>query len=176
MRGRLLVGMGIAAALVALFWFGMGRDPRAIPSPLVGKPAPEFALALFDGRAIRLSQFRGRPVVVNFWASWCKPCIYEAPLLEGTWRRYRGRGFVLVGVNVQDTDPDARAFMERFGFTFLNGPDRTGAVGIDYGVYGLPETFFVRRDGTIAHKHIGQISEEMLIQEIEGLFQREVRG
>lgn len=175
MRGRLVVAFGVAAALLALFWFGLGRDPRAIPSPLVGKAAPGFSLQLFDGRTVALSQFRGRPVVVNFWASWCKPCIYEAPLLQAAWERYRGRGFVLVGVNVQDTEPAARAFMQRFGFTFLNGPDRSGAIGIDYGVYGLPETFFIKPDGTILYKHIGQISEETLIEKIEALFEPEAR-
>ena len=97
-----------------------------------------------------LDAWRGKVVVVNFWASWWKPACYEeAPVLERAWRTYRDRGVVVVGVDMQDTAEPARAFIQRFELSFPNAPDHGGKVAIDYGVYGVPETFFVDRAGVI---------------------------
>jgi len=137
-------------------------DPREIPSSLLGRPATPFALALFDGGRFDVAEQRDRVVVVNFWALWCVPCREEAPVLEATWRTHRDRGVVVVGVNIQDSEPAARAFIETFGLTFPNGPDPGGRVAIDYGVYGIPETFVIGLDGRIAYKHVGLIGSSTL--------------
>lgn len=168
MRRLMLVAI-VVLPPVALLAFGLTGNPRMVPSPLVGKPAPDFTLQLFDGRQRSLTELRGRVVVVNFWASWCIACREEARALEGTWQRYRGRGVTVVGVNIQDREPDARAFIQEHGKTYPNGPDPTGAIAIAYGVYGLPETFILDGEGRIQHKHIGAVTAEALEREIERL-------
>jgi cytochrome c biogenesis protein CcmG/thiol:disulfide interchange protein DsbE len=165
----LLIPMAVLP-LLALFAFGLTRDPRSIPSPLVGREAPAFSLQLFDGELFTLEAHRGKVVVMNFWSSWCIPACYnEAPALEAVWQQYRTRGVVLLGVNYQDRERAAREFMARFRHTFPNGPDVGSKVAIEYGVYGVPETFFIDRTGHIAHKHVGEITLETLIQHIERL-------
>lgn len=109
-------------------------------------------------------------MVVNFWASWCYPACYEeAPVLESGWREYRDRGVVFVGVNIQDTEPKAREFLSLFNHTFPNGPDPRGLISVDYGVYGVPETFFIDRTGTIRAKQVGAVTEAVLRQKLEPL-------
>jgi cytochrome c biogenesis protein CcmG/thiol:disulfide interchange protein DsbE len=159
-----------AVPVIGLLAYGFRANPRDVPSPLVRRPAPAFALTGFDGAPVSLEAHRGRVVVVNFWASWCVPACYdEAPVLEAGWRAYRDRGLVVLGIDVQDTDPAARAFIERFGLSFPNAPDPGGRVSIDYGVYGVPETFFVDRRGTIRGKHVGALTEAALRQAVEPL-------
>ncbi|MFQ5883283.1 MAG: TlpA family protein disulfide reductase [Candidatus Methylomirabilales bacterium] len=167
---RLLVPLSVLPVLFLLA-YGFRTDPRAVPSPLIEKQAPPFALALFDGGHLTLEEgLKGKVVVVNFWASWCYPACYEeAPLLEGAWRAYKEKGVVVVGVNIQDTEKAAREFMERFQFSFPNGPDPQGKISIDYGVYGVPETFFIDQEGRIAHKHVGAVTAETLSTQIERL-------
>jgi cytochrome c biogenesis protein CcmG/thiol:disulfide interchange protein DsbE len=159
---------------LALLAWGLSRDPRLIPSPLIGKEAPPFTLALFDGGTFRLEEQRGRVVVLNVWASWCYPaCWNEAPRLEAAWRQYRDQGVMVVGLNYQDREADARAFIQRFGKTFPNGPDKGSKIAIAYGVYGVPETFFIDHTGRIYAKHTGEISRETLAAKIEeGLARR----
>jgi len=160
----------IAAAILLVLIFGLHRDPRVIPSPLVGGQAPEFSLPLFDGGTLATPVLRGRVVVINFWASWCFPACYEeAPHLQRIWDRYRDRGLTVVGVNIQDQDRPARDFIARFEQTFPNGVDRLGKISIDYGVYGVPETFLIDRKGRIVHKYVGAVTEETLASEIEPL-------
>ena len=169
---RLLVVLFGVGALVSLLAYGFTRDPKAIPSPLVGRPAPSFSLALLDGRSLNLVTLRGQVVVVNFWASWCYPaCWNEAPRLEAAWRRYRERGVVLVGIVYQDSEANAREFINRHGKTYPNGMDPGSRIAIDYGVYGVPETFFIDRAGRIRRKHVGEIDEETLREKIERLLQ-----
>jgi cytochrome c biogenesis protein CcmG, thiol:disulfide interchange protein DsbE len=159
-----------ALPLLALLAYGLTRDPRSIPSPLVGREAPAFALELFDGDTFALANQRGRVVVINIWSSWCIPACYnEAPALEAGWKRYREREVVFLGVNYQDRQAAARDFLGRFRHTFPNGPDVGSKVAIAYGVYGVPETFFIDRDGRIAHKHVGEITFDILVQQIERL-------
>jgi cytochrome c biogenesis protein CcmG/thiol:disulfide interchange protein DsbE len=159
-----------AVPVLALLAYGLTRDPRAIPSPLVGREAPAFTLTLFDGTPFALEAQRGKVVVLNVWSSWCVPACYnEAPALEAAWRRYRERGVVVVGINYQDREAAAREFLARFGHTFPNGPDIGSKIAIAYGVYGVPETFFIDRDGRIAHKHVGEITFDVLARHIERL-------
>jgi cytochrome c biogenesis protein CcmG/thiol:disulfide interchange protein DsbE len=158
--------------VLALLAYGFKTDPREIPSPLLGKPAAPFALTTFDGRPIALESLRGRVVVVNFWASWCIPACYdEAPSLERAWQAYRERGVTLVGINIQDKEEPARRFLARFGHTFPNAPDPTGRVSVDYGVYGVPETFFIDRKGRVRFKHVGAVTDEILKGQIEKLLE-----
>ena len=168
---KLLVIVTPAAAVVALLAYGFTTNPREIPSPLVGRPAASFSVPLFDGGRFALEEHRGQVVVINFWASWCVPCREEAPLMEAAWRAYRDRGVVIVGVNVQDTEPAARRFIDEFGLTFPNGPDAGGRLAIDYGVYGIPELFIVSRDGRITYKHVGAVGEPTLVRRVEAALQ-----
>ncbi len=167
---RLFLVVGAIGGLIALLAYGFTRDPRAIPSPLVGRPAPDFTLALLDGGSLTLSALRGRVVVVNFWASWCYPaCWNEAPRLEAAWRTYRDRGLVMVGVVYQDSETNAREFIRRFGKSYPNGLDPRSRIAIEYGVYGVPETFFIDRAGRLRWKHVGEMDEATLRAGIEAL-------
>jgi cytochrome c biogenesis protein CcmG/thiol:disulfide interchange protein DsbE len=159
---RLVAVLAPALGLIGLLAYGFRTDPREIPSPLLGRPAAPFSLGLFDGGRFQLVEHRDRVVVVNFWASWCVPCREEAPVLEAAWQAHRNKGVLIVGVNVQDSESAARAFIETFGLTFPNGPDPGGRIAIDYGVYGIPETFVIGRDGRIAYKHVGLIGSSTL--------------
>ena len=152
-----------ALPVLALLAYGFVLDPRNIPSPLVGRPAAAFTLTAFDGTSVSLEALRGKVVVVNFWASWCKPACYdEAPVLERAWRTYRDRGVIVLGVDMQDTAEAAQEFIRRFELTFPNAPDHGGKVAVEYGVYGVPETFFVDRAGTIRAKHVGAVTDEVI--------------
>lgn len=158
------VAYGSLLALLGLVGWGL---VRAQAGPRDQGPAPDFSLATFSGEQVSLSALRGQVVVINFWASWCPPCRAEAPLLEAAWRHYRDRGVVFLGVNIQDREANARGFLEEFGITFPNGRDPRNRIAIDYGVYGLPETFFISRDGLITYKHIGAIGGDLLAGKME---------
>ena len=169
-RRRLFVAAGVllpALAVLALLGYGFTRESRYIESPIIGRPAPGFALTLFDGRAVRLEDFRGKVVFINFWASWCPPCRAEAPMLEATWRGLKEHGVVFLGVNTQDEEPRARAFLEEFDISFPNGRDPGGRIAIDYGVWGLPEAFIVDPAGRITYKHIGTLGAALLTAKID---------
>lgn len=182
-RGRrVLVAVVVAAVLglLGLLGWGLLRQGQ-VPGVAVNTtgqigrvsagPAPDFALQLYDGGTFRLAEQRGKVVVVNYWASWCPPCREEAPILERGWRVYRDRGVVFVGVDIWDTEQDARAFLRRYGVTYPNGPDPKGVAAVDYGVTGLPETFFIRADGTIARHWIGPLTSAQLVAFVEEALQ-----
>ena len=167
MRLRYFLPIVAVLGVLTLLGYGFTRDPREIKSPLLGRPVPPFSLTLFDGGRFDLEANRDKVVVVSFWASWCVPCREEAPLLEAAWRAYRDQGVLFVGVNVQDQEPAARQFIQEFGLSFPNGPDPGSRIGVDYGVYGIPELFFVDRSGRIAYKHIGLIGARLLQAKLE---------
>jgi len=125
---------------------------------------------VFDGGTYRLSETlgAGQPVVLNFWASWCVPCREEAPLLESTWQRNRGR-ISFVGVDVQDTDEDARAFLREFRVTYPNGAANSGPISIAFGMRGVPETYFIATDGRIIRKRNGALTAAGLNQYLDEL-------
>jgi cytochrome c biogenesis protein CcmG/thiol:disulfide interchange protein DsbE len=169
-RRRLFVAAAVlvpALAVLALLAYGFTREPRYIESPIIGRPAPGFALTLVDGPAVALDDFRGKVVFVNFWASWCPPCRAEAPMLEATWRRLQEEGVVFLGVNTQDEEARARGFLQEFGITFPNGRDPDGRIAIDYGVWGLPEAFIVDPAGRITYKHIGTLGQTLLLAKLD---------
>jgi cytochrome c biogenesis protein CcmG/thiol:disulfide interchange protein DsbE len=156
--------------VLGLLAYGFRTDPRDIPSPLVGKPAALFTLKAFDGSEVSLEGLRGQVVVLNFWASWCYPACYEeAPAIERAWLRFKDRGAVFVGINIQDKDEPARRFLDQFNLRFANAPDVGGRVAVDYGVYGVPETYFIDRSGRIRLKHVGAVREDFLAEHIERL-------
>ena len=164
---RLLLVFGIGLPLIAVLAYGFTRDPREIPSPLIGRQAPPFTLRLMDGREVKLADFRGKVVFLNFWASWCPPCRAEARLLEATWQRHRDHDVVFLGINMQDRESAAREFLSEFGLTYANGIDAGNRIAIDYGVWGLPETFFLDPSGRITYKHIGALGRETVHAKIE---------
>jgi cytochrome c biogenesis protein CcmG/thiol:disulfide interchange protein DsbE len=177
---KLGLTVAIVGAVMALLAYGFSRDARYIQSPLVASQAPSFTLTLFDGKVIQLEEFRGKAVLINFWASWCIPCRAEARALEDAWQQYKERGVVFLGVNIQDKEEDARAFMKEFGITYLNGPDESGKVAIDYGVWGIPETFFIDPHGRITYKHAGEVKtpiiEAKLDEALRGIVSAEGKG
>jgi len=134
-------------------------------SPLDGHPAPDFTLAVLSthpGPPIHLESFKGRPVMLNFWASWCDPCKHEAPLLEATWQHVRGQGVVFIGIDFEDRQSDGLSFLQSYGITYPNVVDASGSVAINYGVTGVPETVFIDRHGVFVHKVIGELTEQTL--------------
>jgi cytochrome c biogenesis protein CcmG, thiol:disulfide interchange protein DsbE len=149
------VSGAVVVGLLLLLWFGLQQKDIA-GSKVVNVPfstAPDFSLGLFDGSTFTLSQSlqTGKPVVVNFWASWCGPCADEAPVLQDAARRYGDR-VTFVGVNVQDLDGDAQAFLHKYGVTYANGSGNAGPISIQYGMRGVPETYFVAPDGRLVRK------------------------
>lgn len=159
---RLSVVVLILGGLIALLAYGFTRDARYIRSPLIASRAPSFALTLFEGGVVRLEDFRGKVVLINFWASWCVPCRAEALALENAWKNHKDQGVVFIGINIQDKEEDARAFMKEFGITYLNGRDETGKIAVDYGVWGIPETFFIDPQGRITYKHAGEVKPPLI--------------
>ncbi len=159
----------VVGAVIALFAHALGsRDPTP-PSPLVGRPAPDFTIPAFTGDStLSLERFAGRPVVLNFWASWCFSCRDEALVLEKGWEKH-GPGVAFVGVAVNDQPAPAREFIARYGKTYYLGPDRDGSVAMDYGIFGVPETFFIAPDGRILSKHVGPITPDELDRKIAAL-------
>jgi len=135
-------------------------------SAKVGEVAPDFELETVDGSTVRLSDFRGRPVVVNFWASWCNPCRQEFPMFRSALADKRGK-FALVGVDTGDLRGDARQFAREERATWPNGFDADGTVARGYGVDPLPQTFFVRKDGTVASHVIRQLNRTELDHELK---------
>jgi cytochrome c biogenesis protein CcmG, thiol:disulfide interchange protein DsbE len=167
---RVAALVAVVAPITMLLAFGLTHDPSVTASPLIGRSAPDFVLRTLDGtRTIRLRQLRGRVVVVNFWASWCVECRAEHPNLLAAWNRFRHQGLALVGIDFDDRNEAALEFMRQMGgdWPVLQDPgDRTA---LDYGVSGVPETFFIGRDGVIRYKQVGPSSYALLVHQIERL-------
>ncbi len=139
---------------------GINLEPALIRQD--NRPAPDFTLTLSDGRAVKLSDYRGKAVVINFWASWCAPCRAEAPTLEETHKRYADRGVVILGISLWDTEEAAAEFRKVYGQTYPSGVDPNGKIAIEYGVSGIPETYFITPDGIIAAKFVGPLPLETM--------------
>jgi cytochrome c biogenesis protein CcmG/thiol:disulfide interchange protein DsbE len=170
--GRML-GLGfvvaVVLALVLMLGYGLAGNQGNTGSSLLAHEAPDFTLELFDGNTLTLSDLRGQPVVVNFWASWCAPCREEAADVESVWRDYKDRGVVFVGVNVSDARQDALDYIDEFQITYSNGPDRGKETYNAYGVTGFPETFFVNSQGIVVRKFVGPVDQQALSAFVEDL-------
>jgi len=162
----LVIGALFVVPLLVLLKTGFKFDPTIVESPLIGKPAPTFKLSDLDGRSFDFEELKGRPMVVNFWATYCVPCIYEHPLLVEAAQFYQGRVHFL-GVIYQDNPALIRQFNAQYGVWGPSLVDDGGRMAIAYGVYGPPETFFINRDGVIVHKVIGQVDGETLVGVVE---------
>ena len=177
LRWPMVLPLVVFACLAAIFWFRLGGgDPSRIPSALIGRPAPQTALPALEGLStngvqipgLDPSTFKGKVSVVNVWASWCVPCHDEAPLLN---ELAKDKRLQLVGINYKDTPDNARRFLGRYGNPFgAVGVDGNGRAAIEWGVYGVPETFVVGRDGKVVYKLVGPITPE----NIEGVLKAEI--
>lgn len=152
------------AGLAGVFLLGFGHDPRDVPSALINRPVPIFALPPLPGRGSGLSNadLGGQVRLVNVFASWCLPCRAEHPILTEL-----SGALPVVGINYKDRPEDAMAWLERHGDPFAAiGADRDGRVAIDWGVYGVPETFLIDRDGRIRFKHVGPLTADIVARDI----------
>jgi cytochrome c biogenesis protein CcmG/thiol:disulfide interchange protein DsbE len=166
-RWLMALPLVVFAVLAAIFWFRLGGgDPSRIPSALIGRPAPQTTLPALAGLnnngaqvpGLDPSVFKGKVSVVNVWASWCVPCHDEAPLLTELGRDNR---LQIVGINYKDSPDNARRFLGRYGNPFgIVGVDANGRAAIEWGVYGVPETFIVGRQGTIVYKLVGPVTPD----------------
>ncbi len=168
LAGVLTVGV-VAGVLVAVLGGGSNSGGTTRPAVVsgaggeVGSPAPDFRMPALNGNGnLSLADFRGRPVIVNFWASWCNPCRKEFPLLKKAVRDHRAQRLAVIGVTYQDIPSDSRSFVTRQGATWPQGIDDGGTVASAYGVRAIPQSFFVRPDGTIAARVFGVTSESAL--------------
>ena len=171
---RLLVAVAgtVVVLLIVAIGFALARD---VGDENVGRANTEltagvdFDLPRFDGSRFVLTEHDDRPVFLYFWASWCAPCEDEAPLIQQLWPEYEARGYTFVGVNIQDGEESARAFVDRHGLTFPIVIDRDGTTYLDYGVYGVPEAFFLRPGLELEQKYIGPLAEEPFREHLEAI-------
>lgn len=162
-----VVGVGLTALLLSS---GLRHDPNRLPSTLVGRQAPDFDLNTIDGgQRVHLAELRGEVVILNFWASWCVACQIEEPALREAFERYGDRGVTLLGVSFQDSATNARAYAARRGIPWILLDDPGSRTGLAYGVTGLPETYFIARDGRVSYKAIGPVNQALVNQQLRGL-------
>lgn len=167
----LIIPLAIFAILVALFWQALGKDPQLLPSALIGKPVPEFALPdLFDASLIQTKQnLPSQPFVLNVWATWCPSCIVEHPFLN----QLAAQGVLLVGLNYKDQAVAATEYLNQQGNPFqMVVFDEQGDLGLDLGVYGAPETFFIDHQGQILHRFAGVLTAEVWQQSLAPIYQQ----
>jgi len=176
---RVAIVLVVTASLGGLFLWGLlrGSPDREVESARMNREVPAFELPLYEryqgefGPTLEAGAFLGeRPLIVNFWATWCGPCYVEAPDLQTAWRRY-GDEVLFVGVQTQDRGKrsEGRAFLDRFDLGFPNVIDDDSSLSIEYGLFGVPETFFVRADGTLMYKHTGPVDLPLLEEKIQEL-------
>lgn len=163
---RFAIPLIVFAAIATFLYMGLGRDPREVPSPLIGKPAPEFALPVLKQPDQQFSpaQMQGKVWLFNIWATWCAACRVEHPLLV---QLARSGAVDIVGLNYKDDSDSARQWLLDLGDPYImTAVDVDGRVGIDWGFYGAPETFVIDGEGVVRHKHIGPVSPQDLTETI----------
>lgn len=168
-----MIAFSLLLALLGLLAWGL---MKARTGPIQSGMAPDFSLTGFDGRDVTLSELRGQVVIVNFWASWCLPCREEAAYLERTWLKYKDKGVVFIGVDYADTEMKALAYIQEFNITYLNGPDIGTRISQAYNIQGVPETFFVAKNGELRGVHIGPLVPPQLDDKIEELLAEPYTG
>jgi cytochrome c biogenesis protein CcmG/thiol:disulfide interchange protein DsbE len=176
MKGlRFIIPLAVFLVLAGFLAVGLKLDPRAVPSPLIGKPAPAFTLPRLDDPTQRVPRdaMKGKAWVLNVWASWCGPCREEHPHIVAL---SRAKLAPLIGLNYKDQRADALAWLKQFGNPYeLSLSDLDGRVGIDFGVYGVPETFVIDKQGVIRFKHVGPVTPEVVQTRIVPLL-KELNG
>ncbi len=168
----------VVMALLMLLAYGFIRQKSGNselgPYRVKERQAPDFTLQTYDGQSIRLSDLRGKVVLINFWASWCPSCREEAPVMEAAWRYWKDRDVVLLGLDYQDTPADGQAMMREFDMTNPTGPDP--GVAVDYGMLGVPETFFITREGRLVKRYVGPMDRETIDKWTQELLDRPAPG
>jgi len=165
-RRVLAVGLLVVVPLIGILVLNIGRDPHAFNSPMIGRPAPTFTLrALGGGEPVSLAALRGRPVVINFWATWCVPCYEEHAVLVAA-AREAGDSVQFLGVIYEDDADRVADFLSRQGSAYPSLMDDDGKTAMAYGIYGVPETFFVDAQGRIAAKYTGPLHREALAENL----------
>jgi cytochrome c biogenesis protein CcmG/thiol:disulfide interchange protein DsbE len=162
----LIAIVGVGAILIQ----GLRLNPTIVASKLVDKPAPDFEVLLFQDQSgylseqknRRLSDFKGSPVILNFWASWCVSCREEARYFESFWNKHKSEGLIMLGVAIQDEVDASKAFAKQFEKTYILGLDTSGKASFEYGVTGVPETFFIDSEGVLRHREVGPMTMSML--------------
>jgi len=160
-----LLNVGLLALLASQVLTPASQATNTATSPLLGHPAPDFTLPMLSPHPVplfHLASLKGKPIMLNFWASWCDPCKQEAPLLENTWQRTQSQGIVFLGIDYSDTQNNGLSFLQQYGITYPNVTDTNGSVAINYGLTGVPETFFIDRHGKVVQKVIGELTEQTL--------------
>jgi cytochrome c biogenesis protein CcmG/thiol:disulfide interchange protein DsbE len=169
---RYLIPLVAFVVLAGFLAFGLKLDPHEVPSPLIGKPAPAFSAALLSrpDQSVTREQLLGKVWVLNVWASWCAPCREEHPI----WVAYaKNAAAPIYGLNYKDRGPEAQAWLQQLGNPYAESlVDPQGQIGLDYGVYGVPETFVIDKQGIVRYKHVGPISAEVLREKIDPLLRQ----
>ena len=162
--------------LVVVLWSRLTAAQHIISGsatiPLVGHPAPDFTITPWGstaGQSIHLSSFKGQPVILNFWASWCPPCNDEMPLFESAWQQHQADKVAFIGIDYQDQQQAAEQFLQKYQVTYPTGPDTSGNISVDYGVSNVPSTVFIDRSGVVVRKILGPVDAKTLDDEIRQL-------
>ncbi len=174
---RLVATALTIVGVAALAWYLNGAGALSLtslsgpsgPAPKVGEPAPEFEIELLDGSEVRLSDYRGRVVWVNFWATWCPPCRREMPEMEELAAQYTDAGLTVIGVNLREKQEDVAAYVDRLGLTFDIGLDRDGSAAAEYRVGGLPTHFFIDEHGVLQAAQYGPMDREIMEERLRSV-------
>lgn len=173
---KLLIILAITGIVIALAFAGLlltqGMPKNSLsskPSAAAKEPAPDFTLSAINGRDFHLGDHKGKPILINFFASWCLPCREEMPVIEKIVREYGPKGVVFLGVAVDDTEEKMKDFIAKYGVTFPVGLDKTAAIQKSFDLYGIPTTYFINRQGIISYTHAGAVTEELLRHELDKL-------
>ena len=166
----IIISISLILGIIFLFAKGLTNDKSTSSKSgftRVGEKAPNFEFnSIINSKDITLSEYIGDPLVINFWASWCPPCREESELLEKTYKELTDQKIKFIGINIQDTEIEAKNYISEFNITYPNGMDIDGRISIDYGVIGLPVTFFINKDGIINTRWVGAISKSELYSNI----------
>jgi cytochrome c biogenesis protein CcmG/thiol:disulfide interchange protein DsbE len=173
--GTTLASAALLALLFARLVMASNATASAPASPVIGHRAPDFTVTVWNGTAgqqVRLTDLKGRPVVLNFWASWCTDCVEEQAVLQAAWQKYQARGVMFVGIAFRDQQSPGAAFLHTNGVTYPCGPDLAGTAPVDYAVTGVPETVFIDARGIVTSKTVGAVDDGTLDRTIQSLLSR----
>jgi len=160
--GKVIVLIKILSLISLMGYAIFGNRVDIKTSPLVGNKAPDFTLRTFDGKNLKLSDLKGKTVLLNFWASWCMPCRQEAGALDKSWQKYKDKDVVFIGVNVWDENSNALSYLNKFGGDYTHGMDPNEEIQVDYGGGGVPETDFIDPSGNVRDKFTGPLTEQII--------------